>query len=129
MVDESGKGLRDYKFFCFDGEPKMMYVVTDRATDVRFDFYDTNFKHLPFEQGHPVSTEQIAKPKGFDKMLSLASILSQGMPHVRIDFYDINGRIYFGEFMFFHFSGNVPFKPEERDYKIGQWICLLSISK
>ena len=124
MVDESGTELKDYKFFCFDGQPKMLFIATDRPFDTRFDFYDIDFNHLPFEQGHPLATKKIVKPKGFDEMVRLAAFLSQGMPHVRVDFYDINGKIYFGEFTFFHFSGNVPFKPEEWDYKIGQWLNL-----
>lgn len=124
MVDESGTELKDYKFFCFDGQPKMLFIATDRPFDTRFDFYDIDFNHLPFEQGHPLATKKIVKPKGFDEMVRLAALLSQGMPHVRVDFYDINGKIYFGEFTFFHFSGNVPFKPEEWDYKIGQWLNL-----
>ena len=122
MVDESGVELKDYKFFCFDGQPKMLFVATDRPLDTRFDFYDTSFNHLPFRQGHPLATKKIIKPKGFNEMLELASVLSQNMPHVRVDFYDINGKIYFGELTFFHFSGNVPFEPEVWDYKIGEWL-------
>ena len=88
------------------------------------DFYDIDFNHLPFKQGHPLATKKIAKPKGFDEMVRLAKLLSQGMPHVRVDFYDINGKIYFGEFTFFHFSGNVPFEPDEWDYRVGEWLQL-----
>ena len=57
-------------------------------------------------------------------MVRLAKLLSKGMPHVRVDFYDINGKIYFGEFTFFHFSGNVPFEPDEWDYRVGEWLQL-----
>lgn len=124
MVDESGIELKDYKFFCFDGEPRMLFVATDRPYDTRFDFFDTEFNHLPFKQGHPLATKKIVKPKGFDEMLRFAALLSKDMPHVRIDLYDINGKIYFGEYTFFHFSGNVPFEPEEWDYKVGQWLNL-----
>lgn len=124
MVDESGTELKDYKFFCFDGQPKMLFIATDRPYDTRFDFYDIDFNHLPFKQGHPLATKKIAKPKGFDEMVRLAKLLSQGMPHVRVDFYDINGKIYFGEFTFFHFSGNVPFEPDEWDYRVGEWLQL-----
>ena len=127
MVDESGTVLKDYKFFCFDGKCKMLFVATDRGVgDVKFDFFDTNFKHLPFKQGHPWATKEIKKPAGFDKMLELAEILGKGFPHVRVDLYDINGKIYFGELTFFHFSGNVPFDPQEWDYKIGEWLKLPS---
>lgn len=127
MVDESGTELKDYKFFCFDGEPKMLFIATDRPFDTRFDFFDTNFNHLPFKQGHPLAAKEIKKPAGFDKMLDLSRKLSKGFPHVRVDLYDINGHIYFGELTFFHFSGNVPFEPEEWDYKVGEWLKLPKI--
>lgn len=124
MVDESGTELKDYKFFCFDGDVKMLFVATDRPFDTRFDFFDADFNHLPFKQGHPLATKEIKKPKGFEKMKEIAATLSKGFPHVRVDLYDINGHIYFGELTFFHFSGNVPFEPEEWDYKIGEWLKL-----
>lgn len=124
MVDESGTELKDYKFFCFDGEPKMLFVATDRPFDTRFDFFDTDFNHLPFKQGHPLASKEIKKPLGFEKMLELSRRLSKGFPHVRVDLYDINGSIYFGELTFFHSSGNVPFEPEEWDYKVGEWLKL-----
>lgn len=125
MVDESGTELKDYKFFCFDGKCKMLFVATDRNIgDVKFDFFDEKFKHLPFRQGHPWAEKEIKKPAGFDKMIELSEILSKGFPHIRVDLYDINGHIYFGELTFFHFSGNVPFVPEEWDYKIGEWLKL-----
>lgn len=124
MVDESGTELKDYKFFCFDGEPKMLFIATDRPFDTRFDFFDTEFNHLPFKQGHPLATKEIKKPAGFEKMLELSRKLSKGFRHVRVDLYDINGHIYFGELTFFHFSGNVPFEPEEWDYKVGEWLKL-----
>ncbi|MBQ8453737.1 MAG: glycosyl transferase [Bacteroidaceae bacterium] len=130
MVDESSTELKDYKFFCFDGKCKMLFIATDRSIgDVKFDFFDTEFNHLPFIQGHPWATREIKKPQGFGKMIELAEKLGKGYPHVRVDLYDINGRIYFGELTFFHFSGNVPFEPEEWDYKIGEWLKLPNIIK
>ena len=82
------------------------------------------FNHLPFTNGHPNSTKQVLKPQGFDEMKILASKLSQNIPHARIDFYDINGQIYFGEITFFHWSGVVPFEPNDWDYTFGSWITL-----
>lgn len=124
MVDESGTELKDYKFFCFNGKCKMLFIATDRPFDTRFDFYDTEFNHLPFIQGHPHATKEIKKPRGFEEMIRLAEVLSKGIPQVRVDFYDINGKIYFGELTFFHYSGNVRFQPDEWDYKIGEWLDL-----
>lgn len=124
MTDD-GKELKDYKFFCFNGEPKIMFIATDRFNkeeETKFDFYDMNFCHLPFTNGHPNSLKHIEKPLGFEKMKELAAKLSQNITHVRVDFYDINGIVYFGEMTFFHWSGFVPFEPEEWDAKLGDLI-------
>ena len=126
MEDEFGE-LRDYKFFCFNGDVKAMYIASDRQTvgeEVKFDFFDADFNHLPFTQGHPNAKQLPKKPKGFDEMKRLASQLSKGLPEVRVDFYDVNGHIYFGEFTFFHLGGMVKFNPMEWDYKFGEWIKL-----
>ena len=127
LVDESGYELKDYKFFCFDGVPKIMFIASDRQVegeDTKFDFYDMNFEHLPFTNGHPNANRVINKPKSFDKMKQLAALVSVGIPQARIDFYDINGDIYFGEITLFHWSGMVAFEPEEWDYKLGELISL-----
>ena len=127
MVDESGYELKDYKFFCFDGVPKAMFIATDRGvigTETKFDFFDMDFNHLPFTNGHPNSDKPVKKPTGFEEMKRLATALSKDIPHARIDFYDINGKIYFGEITFFHWSGTTPFEPMEWDYKFGEWIKL-----
>lgn len=129
MVDESATQLKDYKFFCFNGEPKAMFVATDRGIDTRFDFFDLDFNHLPFMQHYKNSDKLIRKPAGFEKMVELARVLSEGIPHVRVDFYDINGKIYFGELTFFHFSGFEKFEPEEYDYIFGSWLDLPKASK
>lgn len=124
MVDESGTELKDYKFFCFDGEPKMFFIATDRPYDTRFDYFDMDFNHLPFKNGHPWASKVIHKPERFDEMVEYAKQLSKGFPFVRVDFYNINGDIYFGELTFYHNAGVVPFDPEEWDYKIGEWLHL-----
>ena len=124
MVDESGTELKDYKFFCFNGKCKMLFVATGRPYNTCFNFYDTDFNLLPFTQGHPNANTIIEKPDSFHEMVRLAEILSHDIPHVRVDFYSISGRIYFGELTFFHFSGNVPFEPEEWDFRIGEWLSL-----
>lgn len=124
MVDESKKELKDYKFFCFDGAVKAMFIATDRGIDTRFDFFDLEFNHMPFMQHYPNSNKPIRKPKGFEKMIGLAKVLSEGFPHVRVDFYDINGEVYFGEMTFFHFSGWEKFEPEKYDQLFGSWLEL-----
>ncbi len=127
MVDESGYELKDYKFFCFDGEVKALFITTDRyveGEETKLDFYDSDFNHLPFTKGHPNAKNPPIKPANFDEMKALASKLSKGIPHVRIDLYNINGKIYFGEMTFASNSGFGPFDPEEWDYKFGSWINL-----
>lgn len=127
MVDESGYELKDYKWFCFDGEPKGLFVATDRGSDqeeTKFDFFDAEYNHLPLTNGHPNAYTDIPRPKGFETMKRLAALLSMGQPHVRVDLYDINGKIYFGELTFYHWSGLVPFTPQEWDYTFGSWIKL-----
>ncbi len=124
MVDESGYELKDYKIFCFNGEPKALFVATDRMTDTKFDFFDVEFNHLPFTNGHPNAEKEIAKPQNLDEMLKAASILSKGIPQVRIDLYNVNGKILFGEMTFSHWSGMVPFEPDEWDERFGEWIVL-----
>ena len=126
MVDESGYELKDYKFFCFNGKCKAMFIATDRNSDNEtcFDFYDLEFNHLPFTNGHPNSNKEIEKPENFEKMIKLAEKISQNIIQCRVDFYNINGKIYFGEVTFFHWGGLKPFKPKEWDYKFGSWIHL-----
>lgn len=125
MEDEDTQELRDYKFFCFDGEPKAFFIASDRnckSEETKFDFFDMDFKHLPITNGHPNSGEKLEKPKNFEEMKSIASTLSKGIPHVRVDLYSVNGKVYFGEMTFTHWSGFVPFQPQEWDTKFGDWI-------
>lgn len=125
IEDESGYELKDYKIFCSYGQPKFLFVATGRQqNDTRFDFFDTDFNHIDVRNGHPNADVTPVRPKNFSEMLNVAAKLSEGMPHVRVDLYNCNGKIYFGELTFFHWSGIVPFEPEEWDYKFGEMIKL-----
>lgn len=122
-----GEDLKDYKFFCFDGEPKMLFVASDRFSkdiETSFDYFDMDFNHLDVRNGHPNCAHPVSKPETFDKMKQLASKLSQGIPHVRVDFYDVDGDVLFGEFTFYHLGGAMNFEPGEWDLKFGQYITL-----
>lgn len=122
---DNNSDLPDYKFFCFDGEVKALFIGTERQTgDVKFDYFDADFNHLDLIQQHPMSGKTFAKPENFDKMKELAAKLSEGIPQVRIDLYDVNGKIFFGEMTFTHHGGIVPFHPEKWDYVFGRWIKL-----
>lgn len=127
MEDAVTAELRDYKFFCFDGQVKALFIATERASETeetKTDFFDEKFNHLPFTSGHPNADVSPKKPVNFEKMKELATVLSKGIPHVRVDFYEVNGKAYFGELTFFHWGGMMPFEPEEWDYKLGQWLTL-----
>jgi hypothetical protein len=130
MEDEEYQELRDYKLFCFDGEPEYIFIASDRQNkneETKFDFFDMDFNHLPFINGHPNSNKEIHKPILFEEMKKLAMVLSEGMPHVRVDFYEVNGKLFFGELTFYHFSGLTPFNPNEWDYILGDKISLKNI--
>ncbi len=127
MEDEKTAELRDYKFFCFNGEAKMLFIASDRQTkgeETKFDFFDMDYNLLPFTNGHPNAKVQPEKPVCFDEMRALAEKLSAGIPHLRVDFYEVNGKVYFGELTFSHWSGMMPFEPDEWDEKIGEWLVL-----
>lgn len=130
--DSKTKELRDYKFFCFDGEPKLLYVASDRQNaeeETKFDFFDMQYNRLPFTNGHPNSIVLPEQPTKFEEMKKLAGILSKGIPHVRVDFYEVNGRVFFGEMTYSHLAGMTPFDPEDWDYTLGSWITLPTITK
>lgn len=124
MSDGDENGLRDYKFFCFKGTPKVMFLLKDRNIDTRLNFYDLEFNKLPFERGYPNFDDEVEKPKGWNEMITLAEKLSKDIAHIRVDFYNIKGKIYFGELTFFPGSGMERFKPKEWDTIMGDWIEL-----
>lgn len=126
MEDESGE-LRDYKFFCFDGNVRALFIATDRLKEgepTKFDFFDRDFNHLPVLNGHPEAKVPPQKPRMYNEMLAIAERLSDGIPHVRVDLYEVGSQIYFGEMTFFHHGGLCPFDPIEWDYKFGEWLNL-----
>ncbi len=131
LQDSHYKELRDYKFFAFDGVPRVLFVAADRGkdTETTFDFFDMSFNHLEIINGHPNSSDRIEKPETFERMIDFVSKLSEDIPHVRVDFYEVDGRTYFGELTFFHWSGLVPFEPPQWDRTLGDWINLPGLCK
>lgn len=119
--------LRDYKFFTFNGVPKMLFVASERQTQdvqTKFDFFDMDFSRLPIVNGQPNSSEDIPKPVCFERMKEISSVLSNGTPQLRVDFFECNGRLYVGELTFFHYAGFVPFEPNKWDEVLGEWLVL-----
>ncbi len=128
LETDDGRALNDYKFYCFDGEPKFMLISSGRFEGKTcFDYYDMEFNPLPFSQGGPKSGKEFKKPEKFEEMANLAKKLSKGIPHVRIDLYEHKGKVYFGEFTFFDSSGFKRFYPEEWDKIIGDMLTLPKI--
>lgn len=135
MIDESGNDLKDYKFFCFNGESKFLYIASERfkkkGTPPNFDFFDLNLVRLPFNSKrhrHAFKPgEQYPVIPGFNRMIEIANKLSKGFPFVRVDLYNILGKIYFGEMTFYHEDGLDPLDPYEWDKNLGDMIILPKI--
>ena len=126
MVDESDLELKDYKFMCFNGDVKCSFVCLNRNSQsgLNVDFYDMDWNLMPFERHYPSSGKKISKPKNFNKMVSFAKILSRDFPFLRVDFYEVNGRLYFGELTFYPGSGFEEFSPKMYDEMLGSWLVL-----
>jgi hypothetical protein len=124
LEDATGE-LRDYKFFCFNGVVKYLFIATERQLgEPKFKYFDADFNALDITQRHPMADKPIDKPKMFEQMKKLAAKLSNGLPEVRVDLYEVDGRIYFGEYTFFHHGGIAPFHPDEWDFIWGKEIRL-----
>lgn len=125
-------GLLDYKFMCFNGVVKCFFLDigvigkgTGHSEEYYRNVYDRGFKLLPVLETRQNYPREVIPPKNFSKMIEIAEKLSKGLPHVRIDLYNIDGKILFGEMTFFHGSGlSNYFYPEEWDRKFGDMIDL-----
>lgn len=124
LQDTEDDALTDYKFFCFDGEPKVMYISKDHGRDPRTDFFDMEFNHLNIKARDPNAETPPDKPACFDEMRHLAGVLSKGIPHLRVDFYWVNQEVYLGELTFYHQSGMTEITPPEWNLQMGAWIKL-----
>jgi hypothetical protein len=124
IVTSDGHSPKDYKFFCFNGEPKCLFVATNRDADVRFDFFDMDWNHLRVKNIYLNAKETPLKPEHFDEMVAVCKKLSAGFSHVRIDLYDEGGKVIFGEMTFFHQSALSPFYPKLLDNQLGSYFDL-----
>lgn len=120
------RDLRDYKFFCFNGEPKYCQVISDRNTNMCCDFFDKEWKHQIFHEPriYPFSKLRLEKPSKYEEMWKLAGELAKDKAFSRIDFYEVNGNVFFGEITFFPTTGMGGFDPDEYDLKFGELIKL-----
>ncbi len=126
LTDDNSNELMDYKFMCFDGKVRCSFVCSDRFSHegLHVTFFDKDWNVMPFTRHYPMKKEGVPKPVCYGQMVVLAERMSKGMPFVRIDFYEINHTVYFGEYTFFPGSGLEEFDPEEWDTTIGHWITL-----
>lgn len=120
------KDLFDYKFWCFDGEPRYIWLGTN-YTPSYFDIYSVDWVNQHVEYGYPNATQDAARPEKLDEMIEIARKLSKGLPHVRVDLYEIDGKIYFGEYTFYTWAGFEPFKPSSFDKTMGDCLKLPKI--
>lgn len=125
------KDLPDYKWFCFDGEPRYCQVIQNRTTHETIDFFDTEWNHQVFyglnPKGGPVfgpAEVPPERPFHLSTHLHIARELSRGIPFVRVDLYETSRGVYFGEITFYPMSGFGGFSPSEWDIKLGDMIHL-----
>lgn len=126
LDDHTGTELTDYKFWCFNGVPKFVYM-TIKAREIYENFYDMDFSPVDINHGSKRHSPEFERPAAFDKMKELAALLSEGMPFVRVDFFYVEGHIYFGEFTFFDWGGSRAFGSYEQDLELGKLIDLTII--
>ena len=120
--------IKDYKFFCFNGEPEFLFVASDRGTEhLKFDFFDKEWNRLPITNAH--EHNMALPPQYLNEMLEIARKLSKPFPHVRVDLYEEENKVFFGELTFYHFGGFTKFEPDEWDYKLGEFFDLKSIQR
>lgn len=123
LLDDGRRGeLQDYKWWCYNGEPRVMYITNKGvAGKIYENFYDMNFQPLSIKRCYPRLLPEYEKPESFELMKELARKLSAGFGFIRIDFFDIHGKIYFGEFTFYDHAGFLPFENEQWDIELGSW--------
>ena len=124
LEDDSGE-LRDYKFYCFGGEPHVVMIASNRFTNHYFNYFDMDFNILPITSAMGTHSNAIInKPMSFNEMKEVATKLSKGFTHVRVDLYSCQGKVYFGELTLYDSSGFDDLSSEEWNQRFGDWISL-----
>ena len=123
LDDHTGDTLRDYKFWCFNGVPRFMYC-TIKAKDIYENFYDMDFNIVDINHGFRRAKPEFEKPECFELMKSFATKLSKGIPFIRVDFFLVDGNVYFGEFTFYDWAGLRPFADYQQDLELGDMLLL-----
>jgi hypothetical protein len=115
----TGTSLTEYQFFCFNGKPGTILVALDRSTDLRVNFYDVEWNLLPWRRNFKNTDRNIPKPARLGEMLEIARKLSEGLIFARIDLYDVQEKIIFGEVTLSPASGFSKFYPDGADLALG----------
>lgn len=118
--DNPRAGINDYKIFCYNGHAKYIICDVDRYIGHKRNFYDTQWKNLHITSDCQASDREIEKPENLEGMLQIAEKLSESFPYVRVDLYNVEGKIYFGELTFYPWSGYVQFAPDDADFLFGE---------
>jgi hypothetical protein len=131
-IEQDNGQLYDYKFHCFNGEPRFILVVSNRLVEgkeTNKTFYDTDWNALPVRRDRDPFPDDTSmeKPRNFEKMLEISRILSKDFPFVRVDFYDLDDKVYIGEMTFYCGGGFEPFHPRDWDYKFGEMLDIRSV--
>lgn len=116
------KNVVDYKFYCFNGRPRCVQVDFDRHTKHTRSFYDIGWNKMDLSLLYPPGEKEMQKPTGLDEMVEVAITLSKGFPFCRVDLYDVNGKIYFGEITLHPEAGVGPFGSYEQDLIMGNML-------
>ncbi|MBD5550038.1 MAG: glycosyl transferase [Lachnospiraceae bacterium] len=127
LVDGKQKELIDYKFYCFNGQPKFLYVSQglENHKTAKISFLNLDWTFADFYRSDYEPFEEIPeKPQNYEKMIEIAKVLSKGIPFVRVDLYEVKNRIYFGELTLTPCSGMIPFMPQEADLRLGEMLEL-----
>lgn len=124
FIESRNNELEDYKFLCFNGEPKYCWVDTGRFKNHKRTVFNLKWEKQNFKFSYYDSDETVVKPMNFDKMIEIAKILSSGFNQVRVDLYNVNGQIYFGEMTFTNSSGYEKITPVEMDYELGKYYII-----
>ena len=126
FIGTTENDLIDYKFMCFNGKVECSFTCSNRYSEdgLNVTFFDREWNKLPFERHYSADKKEIEKPKSYDEMIRLAECLAEGLPFVRVDFYEVDARPLFGELTFYPGAGFEEFNPQEWDRKLGDFLQL-----
>lgn len=122
-------GIEDFKILCFHGEPKFIIVDKDRYVDHKRNFYTPEWKRVNVSTDHEQFDDDYPMPLNFERMMVVAKRLSEDFPFVRVDLYNLEGKIYFGELTFYPWTGYVKFNPDSFDEELGGLMDISNIKK